>query len=652
MKKAIYLFIFFIISVVANAERIDSLINVVDNPELTISEKLSIYKDICTYYVDNDIWKQTVYAKKGLELAEKSQDKVMISWFNAIIGDAYLTQGKYDIALKYLEKTLVAAQESGDEAQEAFAYANMGNLYNYQSNNIMALDYYLKGLSLAENSDEWYYMMILSNIGGIYRSLYSEDRAKYYIEKASVLAEEMDDDNGRMYSYYELGAIYLVEHDLDKALEYGLKVIELANKLSDKSYLYYGMQALVFVYIELKEYDKALGYTDKCMQIAEEFESPRLLAGAWALYSNIYREQKRYKESEETALKAWEADSTNLDMNPVILGNLLYSNIFLGDKEKAHTNFWKLNGIIKQYMNNTTHEILLNMDVRYEAGKKEMKIESLKKEKQLFIWLGIAVLLVLLLALGLLLIRHRLNIQKRRVAEQQREIAEQQRELVEQQVKQLEQEKQLVATQAVLDGETAERSRLARDLHDGLGGLLSVVKLNLKDVKNYSIMDGADTNRFNKALEVLDQSIGELRRVAHHMMPESLMRNGLKVSLEDFCRAIPGAHFQYFGNDKRLDERLEIVLYHSTYELVNNALKYANAKNINIQLMIDEDIISLTVQDDGDGFDPGSVKNGTGLTNIRTRISAYNGKMDIYSSPGNGSEISIEIEFYNKNEKK
>ncbi len=210
----------------------------------------------------------------------------------------------------------------------------------------------------------------------------------------------------------------------------------------------------------------------------------------------------------------------------------------------------------------------------------------------------------------------------------------------------MEQEKQLIATQSVLDGEAAERTRLARDLHDGLGGLLSVVKLNLKDMKSYTVMDGT-VDRFGTALEVLDESIGELRRVAHHLMPESLMRYGLQVSLEDYCRAIPGANFQYYGDDERLDSRLEVLIYRCTYELVNNAVKYAAATIIDVQLITDNGLVSLSVRDNGCGFDPGKITDGAGLENIRTRVSVYNGKMDIHTAPGNGTEVSIEIERNN-----
>src|SRR5690606_16418992 len=129
-----------------------------------------------------------------------------------------------------------------------------------------------------------------------------------------------------------------------------------------------------------------------------------------------------------------------------------------------------------------------------------------------------------------------------------------------------------VAVQATLDGEAAERSRLAKDLHDGLGSMLSVVKFNLPQVKGNAILEAVDVSRFQKALGMLDNSIQELRRVAHHMMPESLLRYGLKVSISDFCDAIPVVSFHYFGDEARLSDKLEILIYRCIHELINNAL--------------------------------------------------------------------------------
>src|SRR5690606_13777582 len=154
------------------------------------------------------------------------------------------------------------------------------------------------------------------------------------------------------------------------------------------------------------------------------------------------------------------------------------------------------------------------------------------------------------------------------------------------------QEKQLVAVQATLDGEAAERTRLAKDLHDGLGSMLSLVRFNLPQVEGEAaVLEGIDVTRFQKALGMLDESIQELRRVAHHMMPESLLRYGLKVSLSDFCTAIPTVDFHYFGDEARLPEKLEIMIYRCIHELVNNALKHAQAGHVNVQLVQEPDRI-------------------------------------------------------------
>jgi signal transduction histidine kinase len=177
--------------------------------------------------------------------------------------------------------------------------------------------------------------------------------------------------------------------------------------------------------------------------------------------------------------------------------------------------------------------------------------------------------------------------------------------------------------------------------------MLSAVKINLYQMKQENfIIDKTYIGVFEKALAMLDESVGELRRVAHHLMPESLVHSGLRISLEDFCRAIPNTHFEYFGDDRRLDKRLELMIYRCAYELINNAIKHSQAKNINVQLQIDEHCVSLTVSDNGIGFDSEKAVKGSGLDNIRQRVLAYNGKFNIYSEPNKGTEATIDIDNY------
>jgi signal transduction histidine kinase len=249
---------------------------------------------------------------------------------------------------------------------------------------------------------------------------------------------------------------------------------------------------------------------------------------------------------------------------------------------------------------------------------------------------GVATTFVLLPAPVASLIAWRYAVDKKKLAERQIKFANQK-------IIQLEQEKQLVATQSVLDGETRERARLARDLHDSLGSMLTGVKLNLLEMKQGAKLEYTDVERFNRALGLLDKSVQEMRRVAHHLMPDSLSRFGLKPAVNDFCNNLPSVQFMYYGDDSRIEPNLEVMIYRTIHELVNNALKHAGAEQIMVQILREDERIAFTVQDDGCGFDPDTITQGMGLENIRNRVAAYNGIINIDSSADEGTEINVEL---------
>lgn len=634
MKKMIslYLLILFVFSLSAQKQYADSLVNILNMKKLSSSEQLDLYYKIYDTYVLFDLEAASEYAKKGLQFAEKENDLLMASKFNASFGRIYNTKSSYDTALVYWKKAMEQAVEAKDKQQEASVYLGMGNLYGRSEDHVRALEYFVKALSIYESTGQKKKAVtVMGNIASTHRVKDNIERAVYYLEKAKDIAEEINDADSKMQIYHELGIVSYEQGKYDQALGYELKAHEISRDFEDVIYRGGTAEVLSVLYAEhVKDYDKALKYAEESLQIAEEIGDPRMILGAWNSISNIYRVQGRYGESEAAALKAWELDSSAVNIGINLMENIVLANIYSGNKEKAAMFFHKYIDIINKHTDQSHREILAGVEIKYETEKKEMRIETLEKEKKLYIWLGIAGVIILISAFGMLFFRHRLNVQKRKSADRQ--------------IEQLAREKQFIAAQAVLDGETAERSRLARDLHDGLGGMLSVIKLNLKDIKSYTVMDNVDITRFNKALEIVDESVDELRRIAHHMVPESLMRYGLKVSLDDFFRAIPQARFHYFGTDRRINERLEVLIYRCAYELVNNALKHAGADEIDIQLIVDSGLVSLSVRDNGVGFDPEKVGSGTGLENIRTRVSAYNGKIHLYSSPGNGTEVTVEIE--------
>ena len=277
-----------------------------------------------------------------------------------------------------------------------------------------------------------------------------------------------------------------------------------------------------------------------------------------------------------------------------------------------------------------------NLENKYQAEKKEKQIILLEKDKQKQngTIAALVVSFIVLIIIGILAL---INNKQKQIIQTKK-------------IKELEQEKQLVAINSIMQAQEAERSRTARDLHDGLGGLLSGIKLNLSSMKGNIILPEKEAHLFNKSIGQLDNAIGEMRRVAHNMMPEALLKFGLREAIEDYCDSINESNsvvlrYTQLGPEHPLEKSMEVILYRIIQELINNAIKHAAAKNIFIQLARHEQGITLTIEDDGHGFDTTQLSTikGAGLQNVQSRVDYLKGTMETDSKAGEGSAFYIEI---------
>ncbi len=195
-----------------------------------------------------------------------------------------------------------------------------------------------------------------------------------------------------------------------------------------------------------------------------------------------------------------------------------------------------------------------------------------------------------------------------------------------------------------------ERGRFARDLHDGLGGLLSSVKFSFSNMKDNIILTAQQGLSFEQSLHKLDSGIAELRRIAHNLMPENLQQFGLDVALKDFCLTIQQGtackiHYESFGmNNYQAESTIDIAVYRMAQELVNNALKHAAASQVIVQLQKNEKHIILMVEDNGKGFSTAILKTekGSGWKSIESRVNLLKGTLHINSNT-KGTTINIEV---------
>ncbi len=289
------------------------------------------------------------------------------------------------------------------------------------------------------------------------------------------------------------------------------------------------------------------------------------------------------------------------------------------------------------------------LEMKYQATEQEKKIlvlENESKQQQLnlqrnraYIFLLLAGLMVAVLAALLIFIVYRNRHRSARQKEQ----------LHHREMENIRQAQRLDNFSAMLEGQEMERKRLARDLHDGLGGTMASIRLKAADIADEAA-HGSDAKALRRIVAELDGASQELRRIAHNMMPETLLRFGLEAALKDLCAALPqnGTNivFQGFGIQPGLPQPHQIMIYRLVQELVNNAVRHAGAHNILVQCLQRDQELSITVEDDGRGFDTKAPapKNGMGLQNIQARVDYLKGKLDIQSAPGTGTTVNIEID--------
>ncbi|HEY9124394.1 MAG TPA: sensor histidine kinase, partial [Bacteroidales bacterium] len=474
-----------------------------------------------------------------------------------------------------------------------------------------ALEFYLK------NKDSLGMAKTYSHIGNLETSReYCENRSipqkaeDYYLginfyKKSLEIAHKIGNKEGEGIAYHNIGNTYRKLEKPGLAISYLLKAKQLYAEIHDTNRLMGLKRPLSMVYSMIGQHRQAICELTECIDYSVKNNQ---LQGIQFLYEDlayIYERAGDYKRSKE---------------NYVIYMTIRDS---IYNSEKTHKIF--------------------ELETRYNTVQQEKQIMKLTAQKKLQrAYLGISVVIILLL-LGLGYFIYKALKNKRVLAERNLEIHEQR-------LVQLEKDHKILASQLIIKGEETERQRLARDLHDGLGGMLSGVKLSLSSMKGNAIVSEQSAKEFDHALNMLDASIKELRRVAHNMMPEALIRSGLKDALSDFCASLNEScqmniSFQFVGAFQRIKPELEINSFRIVQELVNNALKHSQATELVVQMIQEPDRLCLIVQDNGIGFDPeiAKLQKGMGIDSVKSRVELMNGSIDVASKPGQGVEYTIEF---------
>ena len=576
-------------------------------------------------------------AREGIKFAKEGGNQLSEARLTRTLGSTFTMLGQYDSATVYLLKAEKMAASLNDNDLLGLTKLSLGTLYGRQKKNEEAMGCLLAARSAFEqNGDQRSLHVTLGNIAALFMYQHNYNEAEKYYREAEKISAETNDHSGLGQAYSGLITIYQERKLTDEAFEYAQAAVREFSLSGEKAYESLANMEVATIYLEKNDLSMAEKIGQKSLTLAREAGISRYVANALTVLAQIQFQSARYQQSIEFSLEALKADSTDSETKSTMFANLMKCYAYLGKPELANSYFNRYKKEIDSQVNEKYQQSISEMEVRYQTEKKELEIQALQAKKRVVTLAAISAILLLLLIVIALIFRERDIIAKKKIAEQK--------------IVQLEKEKQLIAAQSLLAGEEIERSRLAGDLHDGLGGLLTGVKLKLSFMKENSIITSENLDHFNHALDLLDTSIAEMRRVAHNLMPETLVHYGLRTALTDFVRQVspedaPQIRLSTFGNDLRYGKELETTIYRITQELVTNALKHAQAKLIDVQLFTEAERICVQVIDNGIGFNASETlgKHGKGLQNINDRITAFNGHFEILSEPGKGTESTFEF---------
>ncbi len=440
-----------------------------------------------------------------------------------------------------------------------------------------------------------------NNIGSTFQKLRKPDSAIHYLKLSSQIHQKKGNINGLGTNYENIGTLYNEKRDFKNALAYFSKSLAAYSKNGDRRFISHSYYNLGIVYKQLKDTVNALKWLDKAIKLANEVSEKEILEQAYERLSEIKAGDNQYKSAYENLRKSAQAGDSilNLSKNKIV------------EELKTKYQVDKKNLLLK------TNEI-------------EIANQKLQVQKRNIQIIALAVVLTMVILLAYLMYNRR---KLRAKSQLQIEINKQQD----------------IATRAVLDAEERERRRIAEDLHDGVGQMLSVALINLNGLFGKLNLKGENNLQAEHTIGLVNECYDEMRSISHQMMPNALIKAGLASAIKEFLNKIDKEvlkiNLETVGLNKRLDEQIETVIYRVIQETVNNVIKHSGASKLNIALIKDADGISVTVEDNGKGFDKSKtdLKSGIGIANIYSRVEFLKGTIDFDTALGRGTLVAIHI---------
>ncbi len=532
--------------------------------------------------------------------------------------------------LFYLRDSLQSEQFLGLANRAATAYFRAG-YYDSASAIYTAL---LSGLKPANKYNYSTTTLIYMGSGAVASELYDYNKAHLLFKKAALLAATYNDTNLIATALNNRATLFFYQKQYQKAKVLAFQALALSIHLPARQQIqikYYSAYTLALSLMDEEKPGAALPYSTTAVQLAENMQLPGNKISAYYLLGTNYVRLKQYKKAEKHLLLStkWAKDNGASEMLASAYGQLGITYARMRNFEKAYDFNFSYAALRDRLRGKENAAQVAEINARYEITKKDkalaekqVKIES--QQKKLYLWTGASLLFLVILLAFLWRRQHRMAQEK---------------------------------FKATLAGEERERSRIARELHDGIVSRLSVIKTSFSALPQYYREDD-ESLEFQEIIHQLDQSITELRATSHNLLPEFLKRAGLEETLRIYCENISkGSRLKitFQSNEfPALNDEFQLNIYRIIQEFIQNIIKHSGATQALIQFDTKEDTLSITIDDNGahqkdlNGLAPAG--NGIGLQNLCNRIQLLNGSMEIEHFDA-GSSVYLEFDLKKSGQK-
>ncbi len=537
-----------------------------------------------------------IEGNKALQLARKHTDSTSVAEIKRHIGVASYFKGRYDVAAKNYYESIAILEKNNDKKKLAPVYHELAKLYSKT------------------------------------RDL---DRSIQNYNKADTIFRELKDTSGLSMILNESAVVFEYKDDYKEALRRYTASLKLAESAGDSTAVSYALSKIAGVDVIEKNYEGAEQHLLRALAIRQAAKDPFAIA---LTYSDLGSAMNAKGDYTKANFYLFASNRTAIEMNYPELQSTNYNELAdiaqkQGNYQKAYEYYQKRSSLRDSLYALEKTKQIEELNIKYETATREKEIEIQHNHIQLqkYLFIGLAGLILF----GALLVHSQYRrYMLRKETQLQTEIFRQKE----------------MAVKAVMEAEENERQRIARDLHDGVGQMMSAAKMNLSAFESgITFHDEEQKQAYEKIIRLVDESCKELRTVSHIMMPNAILKNNLAAAIREFVDKLGTktlqVHVYTEGLDERIDSNVETVLYRVVQECVNNVIKHSGATTMDISLIRDKDGISGTIEDNGKGFDmiDNEQSEGIGLRNIITRIQFLKGTVDFDSAPGRGTVVALHV---------